>query len=264
MSVTLTRQDDIAILTLDRPRRRNALDWDSWVALRDHARSIDQGVRAVVVTGGPDHFCAGMDLSPENPLIARMVPALLEGNERRAREILDTLKECIQALADIPVPTFAAIEGACVGGGFEIALGCDVRITSRTATLGLPEVRIGMIPDLGGCARLTRLVGPGRAADLITTGRLVDGEEAHRLGLVERVCEPGAAFATAFAAAEAVRQNAPTAVALALSVVRVAPDLGLAEALALETRAGVMALVSGEAREGVAAFFEKRAPRWNG
>jgi enoyl-CoA hydratase/carnithine racemase len=124
------------------------------------------------------------------------------------------------------------------------------------------ETRIGMVPDVGGCVRLTRLVGPGRAADLIATARRVDGEEAYRLGVVERVVATGSAMAEAREAARQVAANGPTAVRLALGVVRMAPDLGAAEAFSVETGAGVLALTSGEPREGIAAFQEKRAPRW--
>lgn len=262
MPVTSSYQDGIAVITLDRPERRNALDLDAWHGLRDQVRAVPTSTRAIVVTGAGGHFCAGMDLSPGNPLITRIGPAIVGGSEAAAREVIEELKECVAALAEPGVPTFAAIEGACIGGGLEVALGCDVRICSTDAVIGLTEVRIGMIPDLGGCARLTRLVGPGRAADLVTTGRRIDGEEAFRLGIVERSCAPGTALENALAAARQVVENAPIAVRLALNVVRVAPDLGIAEALSVETRAGVLALTSGEPQEGVTAFFERRPPRW--
>ena len=263
MPVTLTRDGAVAILTLDRPERRNALAGPDWHAVRDLCRSIPDDVRAVIVTGAGEHFCAGMDLSPQNPLMVRMAGALANGDEAPARALLDDLKDCVGALAELPMPTFAAIEGACVGGGLEIALACDVRIASRSAKLSLPEVHIGMIPDVGGCARLTRLVGPGRAADLIVTGRRIDGGEAWALGVVERLVEPGDTFAVALEAARQVSSNGPTAVRMALNVVRLAGDLGLAEALSIETRAGVLAMTSGEARIGVQAFLEKRPPKWS-
>lgn len=263
MSVTLTHQADLAILTLDRPDRRNALDMADWHSLRDLCRGIGGEVRALIVTGAGGHFCAGMDLSPENPLVARLTPALLAGEEAPAKAVLEDLKDCLAALTELNIPTFAAIEGVCVGGGLEVALACDVRIASRTARFSLPEVHTGMIPDLGGCARLPRLVGPGRAADLIVTGRRFDGEEAFRLGVVERIVEPGDSLSEALVAGGQVSGNAPVAVRLALRVVRLSGDLGLAEALSIETRAGVVALTSGEPREGITAFFEKRAPKWS-
>lgn len=262
MPVRFCVESGVALLTLERPAKRNALDGAMWRELRDRCRDIGD-VRVLIVTGAEGHFCAGMDLSPENPLIAEIAPALMGGQEAVGRGVIEHLKECVQALADVSVPTIAAIEGACVGGGFEIALACDMRIAAESASFSLPEVRMGMIPDVGGCARLTRLVGPGRAADMITTGRKVSGQQAFDLGMVERVVGSGAALAEAQQAARDIVGNAPEAVRLALNVVRMAPDLGLDESLSLETRAGAMALVSGEAREGIAAFLEKRRPDWS-
>ncbi len=261
MPIRAERLDDVLLLTIERPERRNALDLDLWHALRDACVGAD-GVRAVVLTGAGGHFCAGMDLNADNPLVAQIAPAVFEGREGPAYATIRELKECVGALADVQVPTFAAIEGACLGSGLEVALACDVRIAARNATIGIPEVAVGMVPDVGGCARLTRLVGPGRAADLIVTGRRIDGDEAYRLGVVERVVEPGEALNVALAAARQAAANAPVAVRMALRVVRVAPDLGLDEALSTETQAGVVALTSGEPAEGLAAFAERRAPRW--
>ncbi len=261
MPVISQTHDGVTVLTIDRPARRNALDMATWRDLR-RAATDAEGSRAVIITGGGAHFCSGMDLNPDNPLFVDAGPAIADGDERAAHAIILELKSCVQALADLSCPTIAAIEGTCIGGGLEVALACDMRFAASDASIGLPEVRIGMIPDLGGCARLTRLVGPGRAADLICTARRVDGDEAYRLGVVERVVPPGTSLAAARAAAVQVAENGPIAVRLALNAVRLGADLGLAEALSVETRAGVMALTSGEPREGVAAFVEKRAPRW--
>ena len=252
---------NVGVIVLSQPARRNALDHASWLALRDAARGMPE-IRALVVVGdGPD-FCSGLDLADDNPLLRDLASAVRSGDDSVARRAIGELKDCVSALADLQVPTFAAIEGACVGGGLEIALACDVRIAARSAILALPEVRLGMIPEMGGCARLPRLVGPGRAAALVTTGRRVQGEEAFALGLVERVCDTGQALATAMAAAAAVAANGPQAVRLALAAVRVSLDLGLDEALSVETNHGALALTSGEAVEGLAAFREGRPPRW--
>ncbi len=261
MPALVSLLDTTAVVTITRGGRRNALTLDDWISLRDAVDQISD-VRAVVLTGSDGHFSSGMDLSPDNPLIARVGPAMMNGDERAARSVIEDLKGCVQALADLDVPTFAAIEGACIGGGLELALACDVRIAASDAVIALPEVHAGMIPDLGGCVRLTRLIGTGRAIDLICTGRRISGEEAFQLGVVERVVAPGTALAAALAAAAQVATNGPTAVRMALNVVRTAPDLGLAEALAVETRGGIAALTSGEPAEGIQAFFERRPPRW--
>lgn len=263
MPVHSHSQDGVVVLTLDRPERRNALDGSMWKELRSAALAAE-GARVVIVTGAGGHFCAGMDLAADNPLVQQVGPAIRDGDEQAAHDLLVDLKSCVQAIADLPCPTYAAIEGTCVGGGLEIALACDVRIAAEDAVLSLPEARIGMIPDLGGCARLTRLVGPGRAADLIATGRRLSGQEAFALGVIERVAMHGRTLDVARNAAQDILGNAPEAVRLALNVVRVASDLGLTEALSVETRAGVLALVSGEAVEGLTAFQQKRSPRWPG
>ena len=261
MSVRTTWDGEVATIEIHRSEKRNALALQQWEELRDAARGC-AAARAVILTGDGGHFCAGMDLSPGNPLIGQILPIVQGGDFQGAMDLILMLKDCLQAIAELSCPTFAAIEGACVGGGYEVALACDVRIAAETASIGLPEARIGMIPDLGGCVRLTRLVGPGRAADLIVTGRRVSGAEAFRLGMVERVVAEGQAMAEARQAARDVLIGGPQAVQLALNVVRMVSELGQTEALALESRAGAMALISGEPQEGVTAFFEKRAPDW--
>ncbi|GDX79518.1 crotonase [Deltaproteobacteria bacterium] len=254
MAVSLSVSERVAVVTLDDPATKNALRLEDWRAMRDALRGLDD-VRAIVVTGSNGNFSAGLNLTALG--VAALAP-----NETQARRLIEELKDCVAALAELQIPSFAAIEGVCIGGALEIALGCDVRIAGEGATFSLPEVRLGMIPDVGGCARLTRLVGPGRAADLITTGRSVSGSEAFQLGFVERTVSDGAALTTAMEAARRVCNNAPDAVRLALTVVRAAGDLDLEEAMAIETHHGVLALTSGEAAEGITAFREKRAPKW--
>jgi enoyl-CoA hydratase/carnithine racemase len=263
MPVHRQSADGVTVLTLSRPERRNALDRGMWHALREAAEA-SADARVVILTGEGPAFCAGLDLSPDNTILADAASAMHSGDETRAQALVRELKSCVQALADLPCPTLAAIEGACFGAGVELALACDIRIASEQAVFSLPEVRLGLVPDLGGCARLARLVGPGRAADLICTGRRVDAGEAHRLGLLERVVPAGAALSTARAAAGDILAGAPMAMRLALNVIRVAPDLGLDEALSVETRAGVLAVLSGEVAEGMAAAAARRAPRWGG
>ncbi len=254
MAVSLSVSERVAVITFDDPATKNALRLEDWRAMREALRGLDD-VRAIVVTGAGGHFSAGLNLAALD--VTNLAP-----DETHARRLIEELKDCVAAIGELQVPSFAAIEGVCIGGALEIALGCDVRIAAHGATLSLPEVRLGMIPDVGGCARLSRLVGPGRAADLITTGRAVNGIEAFDLGVVERVVADGAALATAMEAARRVSANAPDAVRLALTVVRAAGDLDLEETMAIETHHGVLALTGGEAAEGVAAYREKRPPKW--
>jgi enoyl-CoA hydratase len=262
-AVTLQIAENVACITLSKPARRNALDEGMWQALASRvAEAAAAQPRVLIVTGAGGHFAAGMDLAPDNPLQARVGPAIVERDVATATGVIAWLKAVVAGLAEFPAPTIAAIEGACAGSGFELALHCDIRVAAKNALLSLPEVRIGMVPDVGGTTRLTRLVGPGRAARLIATGERVTGDEAFTLGIVERVVEPGRALVEAQDMAKLVCKGGPVAVREAMGVIRRVPDLALADAYAAETAAGARALTSGEPLEGVQAFFEKRDPRW--
>lgn len=263
--ITLALRDQVAVLTIERGERRNALHWPMWVQLGqrvDEARAANP--RALVLTGQGPHFCAGMDLKPDNPLLGRILPAIVDADAAAARGVIQELKAITRKLLDFPAPTFAAIEGVAAGGGYEVALHCDVLVAARDARVGLPEVRIGMVPDVGGSTLLARRVGPGRAALAVTTGRMFDAPEAQLLGYVDLLAEPGQALALALSLAAEVRLGGPQAVRGALSTVRQAPSLPLDAALAIETEAGAAALTSGEPREGTLAFAEKRDPDWSG
>ena len=144
----------------------------------------------------------------------------------------------------------------------EVALGCDILIAAENAQFALNEVRAGMVPDLGGTARVTRRCGTGHACDLILTARRIGSREAQSWGLVQRVCEPGAALSTALAVAHEILANAPIAVGQALKTIRAIPDMTEEEALNADTEAGVIALTSGETAVGIQAFLAKKAPDW--
>jgi len=264
-SVDLHIDGPVAHIVLSQPKRRNALHWDLWVQLGERAKEIHANpeIRVVIVSGADAHFCSGMDLSMDNPAVQRLAPAMLTKDQNAARQLIQDLKSFIQAIADLPIPTIAAIEGACVGGGMEVALGCDLRVAAHNAQFALNEVRAGMVPDLGGTARLTRITGTGRAADLILTARRIDGHEAKAWGVTQRVCEPGEALSTAKKMAEEILANAPVAVQTALKTIRNIPDLNQEDALTADTEAGVIALTSGEPAIGIQAFLAKKAPDWS-
>jgi enoyl-CoA hydratase/carnithine racemase len=264
-SIELHIQGPIAHIVLSNPKRRNALHWELWIQLADRAKEIagDSTIRVVVVSGAKGHFCAGMDLSMDNPALQRLAPALMAKDQNAARSLIQDLKSFIQAIADLPIPTIAAIEGACVGGGMEIALGCDLRVAATNAQFALNEARVGMVPDLGGTARLTRIAGTGRATDLILTGRRIQSAEAQAWGVVQRVCEPGQAVQCAMDLAKEILGSAPEAVKTALRTIRSIPDLSEKDALHADTEAGVIALTSGEPAVGIQAFLAKKAPDWS-
>jgi len=260
--VTIDRRGAIAVVTLDRPERRNALDEAMWASF---ARAVDElgaaPPRAVVLTGAGDRaFCAGQDVSPDNPQVGALVGAVqahdrapVEAMLRRARDVLDRFFA-------LPGPTIAALGGLAFGGGAELAVRCDLRVADPGAVLCFSEVRLGLMPDWGGGVALTRLVGPSRAADLVLTARRVGAAEAQALGLVNRVSAPGACLAEALALAERIAQNGPRAVRAALEVIRRAADLPEREALALELERAATLIASGECVHGISAFLARTEP----
>lgn len=268
-TITLELLDGVAVLTIRRQGRRNALHMPLWQQLGDRLDEVaphcapDGPIRALVLTGSGGHFCAGMDLKPDNPLVQRILPAIMEADRDAARGVILELKAITRKLLDLPVPTLAAIEGVAAGGGYEVALHCDVLIATEEASVGLPEVRWGMVPDVGGTTLLARRIGRGRATLAVTSGRMFPAQQALVLGMVDLLCPPGQALEHALSVARDIARGGPHAVSGALSALRRGLDLPLQQAFALETEAGVSALVSGEPREGTVAFAMKRDPDWS-
>lgn len=221
-------------------------------ALRELAASPD--VRAVVVSGhGERAFCAGSHIGEFKDLRGRVGEGKL---------LLE--KAVYRQLADLPMPTIAAIEGNALGGGLELALCCDLRIASSRAKLGLPEVRLAVLPGSGGTQRLPRVVGPARAKELILTGRIISADEAERIGLVNEVTPAGEALAAANAMADEIAARGPLAVREAKRLIDVATDLDLDAGLAAELDASERIFDSDDMIEGANAFFEKRDPKYRG
>jgi enoyl-CoA hydratase len=211
-------------------------------------------VRAVIVTGsGTRAFCAGSDVGEF---------AGLHGRASEGKLLLEKL--VYRQLADLPVPTIAAIEGNALGGGLELALCCDMRIASATSRFGMPEVGLGVVPGSGGTQRLPRIVGQARAKELILVGDLIDAAEAHRIGLVNRVVDEGEARATARSLAERIATRGPVAVREAKRLLDLAVDTPLDAGLAAELDASERVFSSEDVLEGARAFFEKRPPDFPG
>jgi methylglutaconyl-CoA hydratase len=248
--------DGIAHLTLDRPAAANALSRALVAALGQALGRLrdDGSVRALVLTGAGDKaFSAGADLK-----------------ERRAmsldetRTFLDQLRDVVDAVAAFPRPVIAALNGAALGGGLELALACDVRIAAESAEVGLPEVRLGIIPGAGGTQRLARVVGVAAAKELILTGRRIGAARALALGLVSEVV-PGPALAAAAARVAAeIASAGPLAVATAKRAIDEGLPLALSDALDVERACYEVVLNSEDRNEGLAAFAGKRPPAFKG
>ena len=216
--------------------------------------AADPEVRAVVVAGaGERAFCAGSDVKEFEGLAGRVAEGKL---------LLEKL--VYRKLAELPMPTIAAIEGDALGGGLELALCCDLRVASERARLGTPEVRLGVIPGSGGTQRLPAIVGPARAKEMILVGELLSAEAAERIGLVNRVVPAGQARAAALDLAERIAERGPLAVREAKRLVDLSRDLDLDAGLAAELDASERIFRSEDMLEGARAFFQKRPPRFTG
>jgi enoyl-CoA hydratase len=251
-----TDADGIAVVTINRPDKLNALNAQVFSDLSDLLDRIkgDQTIRAVIVTGaGPKAFVAGADIGE----LAAVDGA--EGARLSARG-----QAVFRDLERLPIPVIAAVNGFALGGGCELAMACHLRLAAPAAKFGQPEVKLGLIPGYGGTVRLPRLVGRGRALELLLTARVIDAEEALRIGLVERIVAADVLLDEARAMARTILAMGPRAVALCLSTVDAALDLDLDAALAVEAGAFGVACASDDKREGTAAFLEKRPAAFTG
>ena len=260
MPVTLTIQDFVATVTLDRPEAMNSLDPESVAQLRDAWAEISRNddVRAAVLTAAGDRaFCTGADLKKTMP--PKESFAQLHFGSAGAESFASVLSRL-----HTDKPVIAAINGYALGGGLELALLCDVRIASSKAIFALPEVGIGSIPGAGGTQRLIRVVGRSDAMMLLLTGERIDAAEALRIGLVSRVVEPEALQEAARALALKIAGNAPLAVAAVKRLANMGVELPLAAGLELEQQAFGVLRDSEDRIEGRMAFAEKRKPVFRG
>ena len=211
-------------------------------------------VRAVVVTGAGDRaFSAGSDVKNFQS------HAGAAGRSHFTRE-----EQVTSRLADLPMPTIAAIENNALGGGLELALACDIRVASERASLGLPEVRLAVTPGAGGTQRLPRVIGPARAKELTLTGRIIDAREAERIGLVSRVTAPGGAVTAADEIAADIAERGPLAVREVKRLIDLSAESDIADGIAAEVDASERVFNSQDMLEGATAFFEKRPPVYRG
>ncbi len=248
--------DKIARITFNRPNVLNALNRKTMDELGDCLKKMraDDDVRVLILTGaGEKAFIAGADINE----LSQQTPV-------NGREFTLYGQEIIHRLETLGKPAIAAINGFALGGGCEVALACTLRVASRNAKLGQPEVKLGIIPGYGGSQRLPRLCGKGVAHELILTGEMISAEEAWRVGLVNRVVEPGELLATAEAIAKKIIANAPLAVKYAMEAVERGMEMPQEEGLYLEATLFGLCCATQDMREGTRAFLEKRPPKFEG
>jgi enoyl-CoA hydratase len=254
--IGLETRGRVALITLDRPERLNTLSPDMLddLAARLGEVEADEGIGAAVLIGAGDKaFSAGADVS-----------LVREASPIEAREFAGRGHATLDRVEALPKPVVAAVNGYALGGGCELALACDVRLASDRAQLGLPEVTLGIFPGWGGTQRLPRLIGPGRAKELIFTGRRVGAEEALALGLVDRVHPQDELLDAALELAGEMAAKPGWAVAASKAMINRAGDGDQAGNLARELDLFSLAFATEDQREGMAAFFEKRPPQFRG
>ena len=247
--------DRVATVTVNRPDKLNALNAQ---VLRELGAMLDEllsrpDVGAIVLTGAGRAFVAGADVST----LADAGPGALETFARAGQTLFRRLEQSAK-------PVIAAVNGFALGGGCELALACHVRVASTQARFGLPEVKLGLMPGYGGTQRLPRLVGRGRALQLILTGEAIDAAEAHRIGVANVVVEPTGLVEAARAMARVMLANAPVALARVLEAVDAGLDTTLDDGLRLEARLFGSLEGTADMREGTRAFLEKRPPSFRG
>ena len=257
--VTVSRHGEgghVAELALDRPEAMNAVSTAMARAIGEATAALaaDTDVRCVLLTStSPKAFCVGADLKERG--------SFSDADLMRQRPVARAAYGGVLAL---PVPAIAVVEGYALGGGLELALSCDLVVAGERAVVGLPEVSVGVIPGGGGTQLLTRRVGWARAASLIFTARRLEADEAARLGVVVEVVAAGTARARALELAAGVAAHSPVGLRQAKRAMRLGADVDLATGLEVEDGCWRATAFSGDRAEGVAAFAEKRAPRWPG
>lgn len=252
--IEVKREQGLGIVTINRPDVRNALNKSAWNALREAFSSLgdDPQVRVIIVTGaGAKAFVAGADLN-----------ALLE------RDAVETFRaenqRIVDQIAEIDKPTIAAINGFALGGGLELATACDIRICSETASFGQTEINVGILPGAGGTQRLARLIGMGKAKELIFTGKIISALEAERIGLVNMVVKPENLMETSINMAKAIAEKSPITLRVAKFVINNGVDQDMRTAQALERLGQTVVFSTDDHLEGITAFLQKRRPDFKG
>lgn len=254
--VSLELDGPIATVILNRPESMNALNFPVLFQLREawHQIRENRDIRAVLVTGaGNRAFCAGADLKERRGMSASDV-----------RRFITAIRQTVDELADLPHPTIAAINGVALGGGTELALGCDLRIAAGHSVMGLTEVSLGIIPGGGGTQRLPRLIGPAQAKELIFTAARIEAGKALELGLVNQMVPSQNLLAAARGLAAKICENAPVAVRQAKWAINRGLEVDLRRGLEIESEAYEFTIGTQDRLEALEAFREKRKPKFQG
>jgi len=253
-NIVVSIEDGVVTVTVNRPEKLNALS-DATITELTHAfTNLPDGARVAILTGaGEKAFIAGADIAELRELTAVT-----------AKDVSAKGQAMCDAIEQSPVLVIGAINGFALGGGLEVAMACNIRYASTTARMGLPEVTLGIIPGYGGTQRLPRLIGEGRATEMVATGGMIDAAEAHRIGLVNRVCEPEELMPACTKLAGKIRRNGPLAVRYAVEAVNRGMQAGRVEGMRIEEDLFGVVNATEDVKEGLTAFLEKRKPAFTG
>jgi enoyl-CoA hydratase/carnithine racemase len=268
-TVELTRDGRIGWLRLNRPEKLNSFTIRMWQELRALGKELrdDPDLRALVVIGNGRAFSSGIDTSVFTGNSTDAIEAGADAGTRHRDPTVDGIlrtQEAYSWLEEARYPTIAAVRGFALGAGLQMALACDIRVFARGTSVGLLEHKYGILPDLGGTQRLPRVVGPGKAKELIWTAARIDADEAYRIGLCERLVDDDALESDVGALAAAIAAQPPLAVQGAKRAVEAAGRVPLAEGLVVEAEAQAVCLRSADMREAIQAFVEQRQPDYSG
>ena len=255
-NIIVETKDGISTITFNRPKALNALNGalldEMDIALQEVAGNED--IRVLVLTGaGGKAFVAGADITE-----------LAKLDTLSAKVFINKGLMVINRLTELPIPVIAAVNGFALGGGLEISMACDFIYASSSARFGQPEINLGLIPGYGGTQRLPRIIGIGRAKELLLTGRMVTADEAHRLGIVNRVLPPEELMAEVMTTAREMASKGKVALRAIKQAVNNGLNVDLASGLRIETDAFALCMASSDAKEGTSAFLEKRRPQFKG
>ncbi|MED1749153.1 MULTISPECIES: enoyl-CoA hydratase [Bacillus] len=255
--VNFSIQDEqIGIMTLNRPEQANSLSAAMLEEINQTIQAIkdDESIRCLLITGaGSKVFCAGADLKERRLM-----------TEEEAKEAVLTIQQTFTEIESLPIPVIAVMNGHALGGGLELALACDLRIARAEARLGLPETGLAIIPGAGGTQRLPRLIGLGKAKELIFTGSSLQAEEAIQIGLIEHISLADALMNDAISLAKQISKNGPIALKEAKQAIQMSLDHALRTGLMKEYEAYVRLIDTEDRMEGLQAFQEKRTPHYRG
>ncbi len=249
-------KNQAVILTMNRPDVMNCLNFNLLYAMRDMIDSLQYrtDIRTVIITGkGEKSFCAGADLKERSTLTPDEV-----------KKFILTIRNLLTSIQNLPMPVISAVNGVALGGGTEVALASDIRIASETASMGLTETRLAIIPGGGGTQRLPRIIGVAKAKELIFTGRRVDAKEALEIGLVNKITSPDTLLAECLKMADMIAETGPIAVEMAKYAIDKGIETDLATGLAMESNAYRVTIPTEDRIEGLTAFKEKRKPQYKG